>query len=416
VDCNSFFCSCERVFRPDLHNKPVIVLSNNDGCAVARSNEAKAVGISMGAPYFKIKNLCKQHNVHVFSSNYALYGDMSRRVMRSLSDLAPEIEIYSIDEAFISLTGFSEDNAFDHAKKIQEQILQHTGIPVSVGLGPSKVLAKAANHLAKKNNTPAKGVFSLMNTSLREKELQSFAVNDIWGIGRKSSEKLKSHNIHTADALRKSSESFIQKLLGINGKRILYELNGISCLNLETLDEAQKQIISSRSFGRPVFSLCELEESIAYHIHIAAEKLRQQELIAKSLIVFIHTSPHKNTPQYYNSAHGKLDSGTSATNKLIQTSFRLLKQIYKPTYEYKKAGVMLTDLTPKKFSQYNLFDTHDSPKDERLMQVFDLINQKEGPGSIKFAASGTKQLWKMSSKMKSPNYTTRWSELLSIPA
>ena len=414
IDCNSFYCSCERVFRPDLSEKPLIVLSNNDGCAVARTDEAKALGIRMGDPFFKIRDLCKKNDVHVFSSNYALYGDMSARDMRTIAEFVPEMEIYSIDEAFVSFKGFSPRDLIAYSKEIKRTIFQYTGIPVSIGIGPTKVLAKAANQIAKKNKRATDCIFSLLDEDERERRLRDFPVGDLWGVGRKSVEKLAAYNIRTASDLKNSNEKFVEKLLTIVGRRILRELRGESCIELELFQEDRKQIISSRSFGRPVFELRELEESVANHISTAAEKLRKQKLIVKSVLVFVQTNPYKNVSQYYNSATMKLLSGTSATNKLIRHALDLLGRIYKPTYEYKKVGVIFTELSPKAGAQFDFFGAYDSPRDDLLMETLDRVNQREGRGSLKFAACGIDQFWKMACDMKSRSYTTRWSDLLSV--
>ena len=412
VDCNSFYCSCERLFRPALNNKPVIVLSNNDGCAIARTDEAKALGIEMGAPYFKIKEFCKKNNVTVFSSNYTLYGDMSRRVMTTLSEFTPELEIYSIDEAFLSLQEFSDKDLTQYGKEIKFTVFQHTGIPVSVGIAPTKVLAKLANKLAKKNKNL--GVLFLKNEKDIEEALKNFPVGDIWGIGRQSVKKLAEYKIKSALNLRDANEHIIQKILTIQGRRIVRELRGESCINLELAQQNKKQIISSRSFGRSVKELEELKESIANHITSAAEKLRRQKSLTKSITVFVQTNPFKNVPQYFNSGFINLLSGTSNTSQLIKCSFKVLEEIYKSNFEYKKCGIMLSDLHLKSSSQLDLFGTDDSEKDDCQMQTVDFINTIHGRGSIKPAACGIDQFWKMLSLMKSPCFTTRWSELPHI--
>ena len=417
VDCNSFYCSCERVFRPDLENKPVVVLSNNDGCVVARTDEVKALealGLPAWAPYFKIKNDIKKHNVHVFSSNYTLYGDMSGRVMKTLSQFAPEMEVYSIDEAFLSFTGMEKINLIEYSKTIRKTVLQNTGIPTCIGIGPTKVLAKIANKVAKKDKISTQGVFSLCDRDYREKVLKVFPVEDIWGIGKQSAKKLHEHKIKTAWQLKQSDPAFIQRFLTIVGSRIVQELDGISCLDLETDIEDRKQIISSRSFGRQVKSITEIQESIANHVTTACEKLRKQDLKCKNITVFIQTNPFKNTPQYHNSASMDLLSGTSVTPKLIAQAFLLLKMIYQDGYEYKKCGIILNGLYKNSFQQMDFFGRHDSPLDDVFMQTIDKINQFHGKGSVKFAACGIDQFWKMLSEMKSPCYTTRWSELLTI--
>ncbi|MGZ3797415.1 MAG: Y-family DNA polymerase [Pseudobdellovibrionaceae bacterium] len=414
VDCNSFYCSCERVFNPSLESKPVIVLSNNDGCAIARTDEAKALGIEMGAPLFKIKDLVKKQGVHVFSSNYTLYGDMSRRVMNILKDFTPDMEVYSIDEAFLDFSGFKMRDLEKYAKEIRQEILLQTGIPVSIGMGPTKVLAKAANRISKKNKIQSQGVFSLLDSKTRDMALKNFDVRDIWGIGRQSAEKLYGLNIRAASQLRDANEYLIQKKLSIVGRRIVQELRGVSCVDLEQIVKEKKTICSSRSFGRPVYKLEELKESVANHVHTAAEKMRRDSSLASSIQVFVQTNPFKNVPQYYNSATIELLSGTSFTPKMIKHAFSGLEAIYRKGYEYKKCGVILNDLFPQKNAQMDFFGSYDSARDDQLMKMMDAINRREGKGTLKPAACGVDQFWKMLSEMKSKAYTTRWSELLEV--
>lgn len=414
VDCNSFYCSCERVFDPSLNNKPIIVLSNNDGCAVSRTDEAKALGIEMGAVYFKIKDLIRKHDVKVFSSNYTLYGDMSQRVMQILSTFVPEMEVYSIDEAFLSFAGMNTINLNEYAKLIKDTVFQQTGIPTCVGLGPTKVLAKVANHLAKKNKIKTKGVFNLCDTDFKEKILRDVPVQDVWGIGRQSAKKLKALNIQTAYDLMRSDPEYVRQFLTVVGSRIVEELRGVSCLDLELEVDDRKQIISSRSFGRQIKEISALRESIANHITNAAEKLRQQNLQCGHLTVFIQTNPFKNGPQYSNSAGVKLLNATSVTPKMIGEAMRLLDQVYREGFEYKKAGVILNDLSKNTFIQQDLFGSADRMSELKYMQVIDEINRHHGKGTVKFAACGIDQFWKMLSEMKSPCYTTRWSEILKV--
>jgi DNA polymerase V len=415
VDCNSFYCSCERVFRPHIAKKPVIVLSNNDGCAVSRTDEAKALGIKMGAVYFQIKNIIEKHDVQVFSSNYTLYGDMSSRVMNVLSSFAPEMEIYSIDEAFLSFAGMERMDLTEYSQQIRKTVLQYTGIPTCIGIGPTKVLSKVANKVAKKDKSKTNGVFNLCDEDLRHKVLKNFPVEDIWGIGRQSAKKLHLHKIKTAFDLMKSDPEFIRKFLTVVGARIVEELRGINCFDLEINPTDQKQIISSRSFGKTVKTLEELNESVANHITNAAEKLRRQNLICKNITVFIQTNPFRNDkPQYHNSASMELLSGTSVTPKLIKHSFRLLQEIYRPGYEYKKAGVILNNLLKKDFLQIDFFDNFDNPREENFMRTIDHINHFHGKNTVKFAACGIDQSWKMLSEMKSPRYTTSWQDLLRV--
>jgi DNA polymerase V len=414
VDCNSFYCSCERVFKPSLNNKPVIVLSNNDGCCVARTDEVKKLGIKMGAPYFQIKDFCKKNDVAVFSSNYALYGDMSRRVMKTLADFAPELEVYSIDEAFLSFNGFKKEGLVKYSHEIRAQVKQFTGIPVSIGIGPTKVLAKLANNFAKKNKESTQGVVSLYDFVNHDVLLKQVLVEDLWGVGRKSAEKLKALNIKTACDLKYSNERVIQQIMTITGRRIVEELRGISCISLELDQTDKKQIVSSRSFGRQVYKLEELKEAIANHVSTAAEKLRKQDCITKSLLVFVQTNPFKNVPQYYNSATMNIMSGTFVTNKLINKAFLCLESIYKEGFEYKKVGVILSEIEKKSLSQLDFFRTHDNPQDDILMKTLDAINEVEGRGTLKFAACGIDHFWKMLSEMKSPNYSSRWADLLHV--
>ncbi len=355
VDCNSFYCSCERVFNPSLEGKPVIVLSNNDGCAIARTDEAKAIGIKMGAPFFKIKDVIKKHNIHVFSSNYTLYGDMSRRVMEILREYTPELEIYSIDEAFLDLTGFKKRDLIQYSQDIRQRVLKLTGIPVSIGLGPTKVLAKVANRLLKKDKIKNQGVFSVLDPLVCEQALNTFPIEDIWGISRKSTQKLHDLRIYTARQLRDANETLIQKKLTVVGARIMQELKAVSCLDLEQVQQDKKNICSSRSFGRPVFAKEELQEAIANHVHTATEKLRRQKSIARSILIFIQTNPFKNIPQYYNSTTIELPSWTSVTTKLIHQAFYGLDSIYKSGFEYKKCGIILNDIIPKSESQLDFF-------------------------------------------------------------
>lgn len=413
VDCNSFYCSCERVFNPKLENKPVIVLSNNDGCVVSLTDESKKIGIQMGQPYFQILDLCKKHNVNVFSSNYTLYGDMSRRVMSTLSEFVPEMEIYSIDEAFLNFTGFDRSKVTQYSKEIRKTVLRNTGIPVSVGIGPTKVLAKVANKIAKKNKSQTLGVFSLCETDEIEKHLKTFPVQDIWGIGSKSAQKLMHHRIFTAAQLRDANNYLIKKELTVVGSRIQKELSGTPCMELELIQNDKKQIISSRSFGKAVTTLDELKESVASHISASFEKLRKQKSITKRITVFIHTNRFKNTPQYYNSGSVEFISGTSVTNKAIKASFLVLENIYRKGYEYKKAGVILTELYTKQLSQIDFFGCYDTPREEQFMNTIDSINLKNGKDTAHFAACGISKFWQMASKMKSNCYTTQWTQLLT---
>jgi DNA polymerase V len=381
---------------------------------VARTDEAKALGIEMGAPYFQIKDLLKKHNVHVFSSNYTLYGDMSRRVMNILKDYTPDMEVYSIDEAFLDLSGFKTRDLLSYVRAIRADVLKQTGIPVSIGIGPTKVLAKVANRISKKNKATSQGVFSILDRSTQERELAKFLVQDVWGIGRQSTKKLNDLQIYTAKDLRDANAHLIQKQLTIVGRRISEELRGNSCIDLEQIVKEKKTICSSRSFGKPIRAKEEIRESIANHVHTATEKLRKDKSVARSITVFVQTNPFKNVPQYYNSATVELISGSSSTLKLIRQASLALDAIFREGYEYKKCGVILNDLAPKRDAQLDLFGSADSLRDDTLMVTMDAVNAREGKGTLKPAACGINQFWEMRSEMRSQAYTTRWGELLSV--
>lgn len=412
VDCNSFYCSCEQVFNPKLKGKPVIVLSNNDGVTISRTDEAKSVGIKMGAPLHLIQHLVKANNVHVFSSNYTLYGDLSARIMDILSQLAPELEIYSIDEAFLNFDGLKDFHA--HGLKIHSTIKQWTGIPTCVGIGPTKVLAKIANNMAKKQKNISP-VFDLSQKEVQDQILTNFPVNDVWGIGAKSAIKLNALGIFTAKELRDADLDLIQKSLTIVGRKIACEIRGISCLPLELITNDKKQIISSRSFGRPVFKKEELEEAIANYVSRAAEKLRAQDSICGQLRLFIHTNRFKETKQYYNHGSIKMLPPTASTSSLVKAACLALENIFKPGIEYKKAGIILSDIEKADKIQFSLFDAQENYfKEEKTMKIIDQINSTFGSGTIKIASCGTSTPWQMNSQFRSPCYTTRWDDLLKV--
>lgn len=413
IDCNSFYCSCERVFRPKLANKPVVVLSNNDGCVVARTDEAKEF-IPMGIPYYQVRDLCADKGITVFSSNYTLYGDMSARVMQTISEFATEMEVYSIDEAFISLKGMAKKDIPDYITKIQQTIKQHTGIPVSIGVAQTKVLAKLANNLAKKNKKESKGLYCIYPDTNMEHYYSKAPVMDLWGISRQSAVRLANYNIYTIKDFKAASPKLIRQAVTISGLRIHQELHGEEALSLENHDEDRRSIMSTRSFGKGVFTLDELKESVANHITNAAEKMRQQDCITKHMTVFIHTSRHKRDNYYYNSASIELPTASGATHKLIKYAFEGLQSIFKEGHEYKKAGIVLHDFYKKEQGQLDLFNTHDNARDDKLMETVDHINRKKGRNTVKFAACGIDQFWKMLSQLKSPAYTSRWSELLKV--
>ena len=414
VDCNNFFASCERVFRPDLWGKPIVVLSNNDGNIIARSDESKALGIKMAEPYFKTKDFLKKNGVEVFSSNYTLYGDMSHRVMSVLKYLEPDVEIYSIDEAFISLPAGKEFNFTDHGQHIKAVVQRWTGIPVSIGFAHTKTLAKIANRIAKKNSHH-EGVFDLTTCGDIDSILSQIKVKDIWGIGRQYTKKLNNHGIFTARELKYSNDKWIRKHLTIMGLRTVWELRGKPCIPIEDAPAPKKGIITSKSFGHPVTSLEELKEAVATYVSRAAEKLRSQYSIANSLHVFLSTNRFKpDTPQYSNSLLMVLPEPTASTPILIKHSLNNLEKIYRSGFEYKKAGVMLAEIMPEAYRQGNLFSQNND--DRKLMDALDGINAKWGRSTVQYAATGFKKAWMFKREQLSKAYTTQWDQLPVVKA
>lgn len=420
VDCNNFYASCERVFDPRLKGKSIVVLSNNDGCIVARSSEAKALGIGMGKPFFQCRDIIEKHGVHVFSSNYTMYGNMSERVMNTLAQFTPEMEIYSIDEAFLNLSGCDHlgkhGDLTEYARNICATVKQWTGIPVSIGIGRTKTLAKVANRIAKKS-THAKGVFNLIDSPYMDKVLERVGMADVWGIGRQSVKKLKDKGVTNAQQLRDINDRLIRKQMGIVGLRLVYELRGVSCLSLETCPPPRKGIISSRSFGRKIESLEELKEAVAAYVTKAAIKLRKQNLAAQILTVFLTTNPYsKNDKQYSKSIVFHLPTAINNTVELIHYAMQGVEQIFKEGYRYKKAGVMLAELIPACQIQTTLFDLSNNKRKNKLTETIDMINDTMGSGTLKYAVQGMTQPWSGKSENRSPRYTTSWKELLTARA
>jgi len=410
VDCNNFYASCERLFNPTLAGQPIVVLSNNDGCVVARSNEAKALGIAMGVPEFQIRPLLRAHRVHVFSSNYRLYGDLSRRVMETLEQFSPDLEIYSIDEAFLSLVGFERRYLTDYGRAIRKTVKQWTGLPVSVGIAETKTLAKLANRVAKQT-ADTDGVFDLLACPDREALLDGVAVGDVWGIGPNSARLLAQQGITTAWQLRQADEQWIRKHMGVVGVRVVAELRGHSCLELDACPAPKQGITCSRAFGRAVSTLTEMEEAVSFYVSRAAEKLRGEGLAATVLTVFIMTNAFTDEPQYRNSVTCSLPVGTDTTSELIRAALKGLRRIYRDGYRYKKAGVMCTALVPTGQVQPDLFDQQDRPKSKRLMAALDAINDRWGAGTLNYASSGLTKAWQTQCHHRSPAYTTDWADL-----
>jgi DNA polymerase V len=413
VDCNNFYASCERVFNPALNNKPVVVLSNNDGCVIARSSEAKALGIKMGVPAFQIAEFLQKNGVAVHSSNYALYGDLSHRVMCTLGQFTPELEIYSIDEAFLNLGGSSVDWA-EYAQRIRKTVLKNIGIPVSVGIGPTKTLAKTANHYAKKI-PENQGIFVLDSPAKINDALKLFDVDEIWGIGRQYSKLLKSLNIKTAWDFTQLADSWVKKRMTVVGLRVKKELEGISCLELELIPSAKKVICTSRSFGEAQTELELLREAVATYAARCAAKLRKQRSCAGMLMVFIHTNGFKaDEPQYERNFVCKLPVATNSTIELIRYALFALEAIYKKGYRYKKAGVLVLDITPENQIQGSLFDGVDRDKHTAIMKALDDINSKFGRDALKIATQGSGEKWKLRQEKLSPCYTTNWKDIIKI--
>ena len=414
LDCNNFYASCERVFDPSLEGRPVVVLSNNDGCVIARSNEAKALGIPMGAALFEVRPLLQRHDIRVFSSNYALYGDMSGRVMGLLGEFTPDVEVYSIDEAFLDLGGFRHLDLDAYGRHIHAKIRQWTGIPVSIGLGPSKTLAKLANRIAKKD--PALGgVFDLTTAPDRRAVLAGVAVGDVWGIGRRWAALLKRHGIETAGDLHDAEDGWVRKRLGLVGLRTVLELRGIACHDMETQTPDKKSTVVSRSFSRALHTLDELRRAIAAFAERAAEKMRRGGLVGGSVSIFVRTSRFRaEESQYRNSATVLLPAPSDHTRDITRAAVHGLERIYRPGLRYKQAGIMIPDLTPKAALHPDLFIPHrpdDQGRAKALMQAFDAINREHGRGAIRFAATGVRQAWRMNQNHRSPRYTTRWNDL-----
>ena len=410
VDCNNFYASCERVFDPSLKHRPIVVLSNNDGCIVARSNEVKALKIPMGVPYFEQQALIKKHKITVFSSNYQLYGDMSQRVMDSLRLFAPDMEVYSIDEAFLRLDHLQPRDLYEYCKIIRAKVMQWTGIPVSIGIGSTKVLAKVANRVAKKQTDD--GVFDIRSPKAQDAILKTLDVKKLWGIARRWAERLNRMNIHKASELRDASPVIIRKHLSVVGERLVRELRGQSCIDLEDI-QPKKNIMSSKSFGNLLTQKQPIEEALANYAARACEKLRKQNSRAQAVYVFIGTSEFSDR-QYSNSATSPLTIPTSDTRVIIETAKSCLGRVYKPGYRYKKTGVMLLDLIPASLEQKHLFADSDPNPSDHLMSLVDRVNQQHGPDTLFFGAQGVNREWKMRCGSRSPRYTTQWDELLKV--
>lgn len=413
VDCNNFFVSCERLFQPQLMSKPVVVLSNNDGCVISRSNEAKKLGIKMGVPYFQIKELCEAQGVKVFSSNFKLYGDLSHRVMTILQSFTPNIEIYSIDEAFLDLTGL-EQNSAEYCREISNRIKKWTGIPVSIGTAPTKTLAKMANYLTKLENLNGnKSCFhiDLFDSNIRKQYLSKTDVSAIWGIGSKLSVSLKTIGIGTALDLANADPKMIRKKFSIVVEKIVHELNGFSCIEME-MTKPKQSITSSRSFGTEVSTNEDLEEAISTYVSRAAIKLREQNSYATTLYVYLETK-FKPKKEYFSNII-RLETPTNHTPTLVKAAKKALNNIYKKGLKYKKCGIILLDLLEKNEIQDSFLIQKEDPKKNVLMQIIDGINKKTGKDIVIFASNGIQQKWIMQKDHCSNNYTSSWSGLKKV--
>lgn len=420
VDCNNFYASCEKLFDPKLTHTPVVVLSNNDGCVVARSAEAKTMGIPMGVPWFKIRKTAERHGIVAFSSNYTLYADLSNRVVEVLSQFTPDLEVYSIDESFLDLSGFGHLQLADYGQRMRQRVADWLGLAVCVGIAPTKTLAKLANYCAKKRLAGRDGVcdFTAMSQEALAALFARIEVEEVWGVGRKLAARLKSMGIETVEDLRRADADTIRARFSVVQERTVRELRGVSCLELEEVAPDRQQIMSSRSFGQYIHCRSELENVVATYIGIVAEKLRQQEALAGALMVYIRSNPFGEQQAYYQKAVTvPLPEATDDNRVLVRWGLKLLRQIYQPGFAYQKAGVMLSELRPRQQRQASLFPASpDAERAARLMASMDAINQKWGRGALRLAAEGSEQPWQMKREYLSPGYTTDWNELPGVLA
>lgn len=416
ADCNNFYASCERAFNPKLQTKPVVVLSNNDGCVIARSNEAKALGIEMGAPYHLNEKKFREQGVHWCSSNYTLYGNMSARVTSVLRQFTPTLEVYSIDEQFLGLQGFPEAKLVNYCREAKRRVYDWTGIPISIGIGPTKTLAKIANRHAKKNGH-TRGVFALTCPLEQEKVLQALDLEDIWGVARRLSVRLKALGINNALDLRNTDPQYLRENFSVVVQRICLELRGESCLPLEMLQPEKKSIMCSRSFGHYITDLKRMEQAVSTYACRGSEKLRAQGLVVNQIVVFLQTNNfNPKHPQYFPSKSVNLTVATADSRRLVRAAVWGLGCIWRDGYQYKKAGVLFNDLHKPDEAQLNMFLKADDPKSARLMQALDKVNHEYGRNTLSLAAAGIKPSWSLRANFHSPRYTTRWDELFTAQA
>lgn len=413
VDCNNFYASCERVFQPELRGKPLVVLSNNDGCVIARSNEAKALGIEMGAPWHLCREQFEREGVIVRSSNYTLYGDMSARVMKVLRNFTPHLEVYSIDEAFLSLAGF-ENRLEEHARELRRTVMRWTGIPVSVGIAPTKTLAKVANRFAKRDPA-ADGVLLLMEQAAQEEALGRMDLTDLWGVAGRITRRLKDIGIHSPLDLKRADPRFVRQKFSVVMERMIYELRGIHCLPLEQVVPDRKNIMCSRSFGNPIVRREEMSEAVATYAARAAEKMRRQRLAASAVLVFLETNSFRpQDPQYHASQTATLAVAGADTGKIIRAALSALEAMWRTGFRYKKAGVMLLDLLPAAKVQAALFERPDDARSLARMRAIDTLNAQFGRDTVTFGVMPRARPWTLRRDFLSPCYTTSWNDLLRV--
>lgn len=414
VDCNNFYASCERVFNPYWNDKPVVVLSNNDGCVIARSNEAKTLGIKMGIPAYQIKDEIEKHQIGVFSSNYTLYGDMSNRVMTLLASYSPCVEIYSIDEAFLDLAGFDLFNLKEYGEDIIQAVTRGTGIPISMGIAPTKTLAKVANKFAKRFKG-YKGVCIIDSEEKRIEALKRTEIGSVWGIGHQLTKMLDKFKIKTAYDFTQMPMTWVRRQMTVVGERTWKELNGEACIDLELLPPNKKQICTSRAFGETITGIDGLEEAVSTFASLCASKLRTQRSCAQSLMVFIHTNNFReDLPQYFKNYVIKLPVPTNSTPEIVHYALVALRNIYRKGYHYKKAGVIIMDISPDRAIQGNIFDTVDRVKQQKLMEVVDKLNNGFTRNNLTLAIQGGHKKWKLKQERLSPCYTTKLVDIIQI--
>jgi len=414
VDCNNFYVSCERVFQPQLNGKPVVVLSNNDGCIISRSNEAKALGIPMGAPEFQVRDLIKQHDIRVFSSNYALYGDLSHRVMKILENYSPNVEVYSIDEAFLNFSGMTILELNVYGAEIQHRILKWLSIPIGIGFAPTKALSKVANKIAKKFPERTNGVYVIDTEEKRIKALKWTKIEDVWGIGFRLTKKMQARNIKTAyDFTLPYNEAFIRKEMGVVGMRLKYELEGKSVLEMEE-PKAKKNIAVTRSFEKDITDFNELKERVVTFASVCSEKLRKQNSCCNVVTLYLRKDPFNANGEKYSFYRMQTLSFPSNTSfSISQIAIMMLKDLYQEGTAYKKAGVIVSEIVPSSQRQFKLFD-EENPKYQKLMEVMDAVQAKTGERKLRLASQDLKRTWKMKQNHLSNRYTTNFNELLEV--